>query len=160
MDTVSAPLNLIQPGDLLTYWSGDLFDWIIRIKTWHKIAHVESFVGNMQSVASRNGIGVGQFHLRTEGLNGIYRPTKGINLAKGWEYFKTVAGQGYDWFGLLAFTSFTNKGERNKQFCSEFLTNYYRECGLEPVAIQESPVEVAPFELAESPSFSLVWANP
>ncbi len=152
--------NLMQPGDLLTYGPSGIFGWIIRIKTWHPIAHVETYIGNGMSVASRDEIGVGQYPLRLEQLNGIYRPKEAFNLQKGLDWFKTVNGQKYDWFGLLCFTDLIDRGSKNKMFCSEFCTNLYREMGIEPISIHERPEEVAPFELAESPSFTRIWAAP
>ena len=124
------------PGDCLLYFGGTLIDWVIALKTWSKVSHVEIYVGEFEhngqwgkwSVASRNGIGVGLYPLRRSGLVCVRR-TKSINLEAGMKWFWSNAnGQGYDWKGLLCFELAVRQGSKTKQFCSEFANRFYKAC--------------------------------
>jgi hypothetical protein len=70
-------LRTLKPGDVLLYKPKGLFGWLIRVKTWHKIAHVECYVGDGLSVASRDGKGVGKYPLRSSELAVVCRPKPG-----------------------------------------------------------------------------------
>lgn len=128
-------LTQLQPGDNLLYRAKGVFGWVISIKTWSPIAHCECYIGQGRSVASRDGVGVGQYPLRTQDLAFILRPKLPIDLEAGLAWFKTVEGQKYDWFGLLRFawrSRFLPGDPNNKQFCSEFLTRFDRAMGIDP----------------------------
>lgn len=130
-----------QPGDCLLYRGTGFYSWLIAIKTWHDVSHVEVFVGRdktgaLSSVASRNGIGVGQYPLRLDGLIAVLRPTAPFNLADAMKAFHAkYEGQKYDWLGLLRFawrSKVVPDCDDNRQFCSEFATRFYRAGGLDP----------------------------
>lgn len=129
----------LRPGDCLLYRAKGVFGWIISIKTWSEIGHVEVFVGKGESVASRDGIGVGRFPLRLAQLAYVLRPRSDVgqtfSLPDALTWFELVKGQKYDWFGLLRFawrSQFVPGDPDNKQFCSEFATRFYRKGGLDP----------------------------
>ena len=65
----------LQAGDVLLYNSGDITDAIIRWKEGDPdTAHVEVYIGNGKSVASRNGIGVKDvYDFRPAGLVHVRR---------------------------------------------------------------------------------------
>ena len=122
-------IDQIRPGDTLLYSGTGLVDWVIRTKTWSKFSHCEFYDGSGYSLASRNGIGVNKYPVRTNGLLAVYRLRAGIpfdlNAARAW--FSTVDGQGYDWLGLLSFTSARLQGKDNgRMFCSEVMARLYR----------------------------------
>lgn len=126
----------LKPGDALLYGPKGFFGWVISIKTWHAVAHCECYIGNGQSVASRDGLGVGQYPLRTEGLIHVLRPTAPFQLFRAmlW-YVQSAKGQKYDWMGLLRFAwraRVVPEAQDNKQFCSEFLARFYRAGGMDP----------------------------
>src|SRR5690242_19153096 len=100
----------LQPGDCLLYWGNSLFEWAIALKTWSKVAHVEIYRGEAKSVASRNGIGVGKYPLRTEGLSWVLRPETVLSIGMADSWFFRVQGQKYDWLGLLCFTLAVRQG--------------------------------------------------
>src|SRR5712691_10513799 len=139
-------VNRLQPGDLMAYKPSGFFGWLIRIKTWHSVSHVETYVGNEWSIASRDGKGVDKYPVRMEGLYGIYRPIAMLDLSKGLEWFERRArGQCYDWKGILGFTTIVPGGDRTKMFCSEFCTRLYRAMGVEPFQKGEDADKIAPF---------------
>lgn len=151
----------LQFGDCLLYstkW--DLIDIIIRIKTWSVASHVEVYVGNDFSVASRNGIGVNRYPLRKDGLVAVLRPKLPLNRDAGMEYFyKKACGQGYDFKGLLCFALAVHQGSPDKQFCSEFETNFYRACQFEPFSSDVSADTIAPGTNLFSSEFTHIWKS-
>jgi hypothetical protein len=129
------PFNKTQlrAGDTMLYFSRDAVDWAIAIKTWTKLAHVEIYVGNGMSVASRNGVGVGLYPVRWPGLAVVRRSKVSPNLVAAQRWFNLTAnGQKYDWLGLLCFTLAVKQGAPDRMFCSEFWTRWMRHAGVEP----------------------------
>lgn len=124
----------LQPGDCLLYAPQNFWSYAIAIKTWNKVAHCEAYIGDGYSVASRDGIGVGKYPLRTKGLMRILSPRGPFNFSDAMAWFETVNGQKYDWLGLARFIAWGEipAGHDNKQFCSEFLTRWYRAGGMDP----------------------------
>lgn len=134
----------LQPGDCLLYKPASLFGWVIWLKTWHDISHVEVYAGNGMSYASRDGIGVGKYPLRTSQLAWILRPSKPLaNLQRGFEYADDMKGTPYGWLELLAFVGIPV--HFGGIVCSAFATELYRHAGwsLFPTDAAE---DVAPFE--------------
>lgn len=148
----------LRPGDCLLYNGKSLYSTIIAIKTWHPVSHVEIYIGAGFSVASRDGIGVGQFEYR-ESPAKVMRPAMPFDLARALRWFRGVAGQKYDWLGLLRFTW----GRRyipgslceNRMFCSEFATRFFREGGMN-VFNDEDADAIAPFQFAYDGHFKLI----
>lgn len=64
----------VKRGDILLYPPRSFFGRLIAIKTWHKIAHVEIYAGDGQSVASRDGIGVNLYPARLDDVKHVLRP--------------------------------------------------------------------------------------
>lgn len=136
-----------------------LFGYLIAIKTWHSISHCEMYIGNGRSVASRDGIGVGDYPVRYSQLAYIMRPNVPFDLDAALAKFRSVyQGQGYDWKGLLRFASRAEvhpERFRNKQFCSELLTRLCRDGHMKPDPFNGDDADaIAPFEFAESPDFT------
>ena len=159
------PRSLI-PGDVLLYGRtpflksplGWFFGLVINIKTWSRYSHVEVFVGNGISMASRDGVGVGYYPFRTEQLEKVRRPSaKDFDFKRGSKWVFSVDGQKYDWLGLLCFTYAVHSGSKTKQFCSEFATRFYRKAGLEPFNPEVDADHVAPAQFDQSAAFRTVW---
>jgi|SRR3990167_11424585 len=149
--------EILKPGDLIAYKPKGFFGWIISVKTWHRVSHVEVYVGNDYSVASRDGIGVGYYRLRTNGVYGVYRPNIPFNLEAAMDWFwKEANGQKYDWKGILGFSTIVKQGDARKQFCSEMATRFYRRGGLEPFSKDEDADKIAPFQMTITPVFDKV----
>jgi hypothetical protein len=151
---------ILQPGDAILYFRRDFFDWIIALKTWTKVAHVEIYRGAQKSYASRNGIGVDIFPLRLEGVAAVARPKQPLDWLSADKWFETEArGQPYDWLGLLCFTLARRRGERKKMFCSEFATRFYRAAGLAPFDPRWPADHVPPSFFLVSPTFDVIWSD-
>jgi hypothetical protein len=145
---------ILKPGDCLLYAPKGFFGWVISIKTWNQVAHCEVYIGNGKSVASRDGIGVGEYDLRTSELKHVMRPNQPFELRLAYDWFARKArGQGYDWLGLLRFawrSRVVPERFDNKQFCSEFAARFYRAGGLDPFNGADADA-IAPFQFAVSP---------
>lgn len=149
----------LRAGDCLLYKPKGVYGWIIAIKTWHPIAHCECYVGHGKSVASRDGIGVGRYDVRLDGLAYILRPRVPFGLAGAMDWFyRKAAGQKYDWIGLLRFawrSRVVPERFDNRQFCSEFLARFYRAGGLDPFNGEDADA-VAPSTFLLSPYFQKI----
>lgn len=148
----------LRIGDVLLYGGNGLFSRLIQIKTWSRYSHVEIYDGNGLSVASRDGIGVGRYQVRLDGLRVILRPLAKFDPTPARLWFSTVDGQPYDWFGLLSFMSAKRQGRNNwKQFCSEFAVRYLRAGGVEPFTKTTDADSIAPGEFMKSGALIVVW---
>lgn len=138
---------MIQAGDVLLYRPTGLFGRVIALKTWHMIAHVEVSLGGGESVASRDGLGVGRYPHRSADLAHVLRPVLPMDLAAALRWFRTVEGQPYGWVDLLAFIGLTADGPG--MVCSPFATEFLRAGGL-PVFRSEPARFIAPFQFLTS----------
>lgn len=156
--------TLLKPGDCLLYNSNGFWSLIIKIKTWHSVTHCECYIGDGYSIASRDGKGVNAYEYRADDLCAVLRirpeyPFK-LNSALTW-FLRAAKGQGYDWWGLLRFTWKSDycKGDKNnKQFCSEFLTRFYRNGGVDPFNGDDADA-IPPFMFMDSPVFDIIWKD-
>jgi hypothetical protein len=150
----------LKPGDCLLYGPkpGSFWGWVIARKTWHGVSHCELFIGKGKSFASRDGIGVGLYPLRSEQIAYVLRPTAWLDWAAFWKWFYTVNGQKYDWFGLLRFvyTKEGSCGNNDKQFCSEAMTRAYRALAAHVFNDKEDADAIAPANFLLSPALTIV----
>lgn len=119
---------MIQPADILLYRANSVFGRIIGIKTWSDIAHVEVSIGGGESVASRDGKGVGRYPHRSADLAHILRPVQPVDLEAALRWFRSMEGEPYGWLDLLAFVGWT--GDAKGVVCSPFATQFLRAGGL------------------------------
>jgi len=120
----------LQPGDCLVYRPTGFFGWAIATKTWHRWSHVEVVdVPGRTNVASRDGKGVECYPMRWEQVGMVLRPPSAFDFAKALAYWRSVRGQRYDFWGLMAFFRTKAAATNGRQFCSEFATNFYRAGG-------------------------------
>jgi hypothetical protein len=161
-------MRWLQPGDVLLFNRDGLYNRIIRIKTWSRVSHVEvvSFASPVVGappliVASRNSKGVAQYTIDTHGLYCVLRPRQPFDIAKAMEWFWSEAnGQGYDWIGLLSFTSAKFQGKENgKMFCSEFAARFLRSGGIDPFLGCDADA-VAPSDFLKNSAFIRIDISP
>jgi hypothetical protein len=167
--TAFAPFSLIQPGDCLLYFADcSPVDWAIALKTWNKVAHVETYVGRGLSVAARNGLTVNLYPFRQDGLAVIRRPNQPFDLDKAFAWFDVpfdpvkrngIRGQGYDWKGLLCFTLAVAQGSPDRMFCSEFCTRFYEHGGLDVFAPDYDADKIAPAQFLQTAKLTTVWKS-
>lgn len=150
----------LQPGDAILYKPTDWVGWVIAVKTWTRVSHIEVYVGEGNSVASRNGIGVGLYPARLTDMAAVLRPISSLfDIKKSMEYFAKVRGQKYDWKDLLIFGLLIKRGDRERQICSEFATNFYEAGGLRICQKEWKADRVSPSLFLFSPVFELIWRD-
>jgi hypothetical protein len=148
----------LQPGDCLLYRPNSFFGWLIAVKTFNRISHVEVYRGEHLSYASRDGVGVGLYRLRRAQLARVLRPAGPFDNAAARRWFWQEAdGQKYDWLGLLCFTLAVKQGASDRMFCSEFATRFYRAGGLEPFQPDYDADHVPPSYFLSSGAFTTIW---
>lgn len=154
-------LSLLRPGDCLLYRPHGIIGWVIAIKTWHLVAHVEVYEGDGFSLASRDGIGCNRYRLRTAELCRVLRPTGRIDMASGVAWFEKVArGQKYDFAALARFLwPGGTDTDRDRQICSSFAARFYRAAGYPLFAATEDADRIAPFQFAVTPLLDDVWSD-
>ena len=142
-------LSQLLRGDLLVFSRKGLFDWIIKIKTYNQATHCEVYIGDGFTVASRNGQGCARYPVDVNGLLCVLRPKLPFNVTKAMDSFwKNHNMRPYGWLVLCEFllpghVTLQSKGE----FCSELLTNFCREGGLELFNPSIQADKVAPSNL-------------
>lgn len=137
---------LLKPGDILLYRPVGFFGWVISIKTWHPISHVEIYDGDLKSLASRDGIGVGRYPVRLAQLAYVLRPRVALDLAAGRAWFETVKGQPYGWIDLVNFVGIPLSTDG--MVCSPFATRYLRACHWN-IFPTDSADAIAPFQFLD-----------
>lgn len=155
-----------MPGDCLLYrpqpfsrgFMGWLMGRLIAIKTWNNISHVEVYVGQGMSVASRDGLGVNRYVTRWQGMASVLRPVCQFSIIDAERWFKTVRGQKYDWKGLLCFTLAVKQGSKDRMFCSEFATRLYREAHIQVFGNYDAD-KIAPAQFLMCDEFDEIWRD-
>lgn len=147
---------ILKSGDVLLYGPSSTFGWLIALKTWHTYSHVEVYIGNSQSVASRDGEGVNLYSVRTDHLRAVCRPRAPFNLDAALRYFGSVKGQPYGWWDLARFLGAPVNGPG--MVCSGFATEFVRAGGLDPFNGEDSTA-IAPFQFAVSPLYAVLPAT-
>lgn len=159
---VTETIPVLQPGDHLLYGvkPRDLFGWVTRIKTWSPAVHIELYVGDYVSVASRNGEGVNKYPVRMEQLIGVLRPRVPIDLAKGLQWFSqsNVQGKPYGWLELLHFVGLKVKSPG--WICSQFVALFDEACGFLPFNPEYYEGSVDPGDFFLSPLLEWHWVQP
>lgn len=152
--------RILTPGDVLLYRPTGFFGKLIALKTWSDVSHVEVYIGDGRSVASRDGKGVGNYPFRDTELMYVLRPQAHFNLARAMNWFKTVDGQGYDWLGLLVFENLRRTGRSDKMWCSNFAARFMR-AGLPAdfhlFGTNLDADKVAPSTFLSSPNLTVFW---
>jgi hypothetical protein len=148
----------LKAGDLLLYSGSGFFSRLIKIKTWSSISHVEIAAGDGTAWASRDGVGVGRYPMRTDGLRAILRPKGRLSLKRAELWHATVDGQAYDWLGLLRFFT-VGKQSQTKSFCSEYACRWYRASGIEPFSKDYDADLVSPGMFLSSSRFTTTWRD-
>lgn len=134
----------LEPGDVLLYRPVGIFGLAIAVKTWHRIAHIEIYVGNGQSVASRDGLGTGVYPLRLSQLAVVCRPLVPLDVTGALDRFKQKPHRPYGWLDLVQFIGVDV--DSGGIVCSPFGDEFIRDEGLIDFLNCEEKAKVAPFE--------------
>lgn len=148
----------LKPGDVLLYRPKGIFGYLIRVKTWHRISHVEVYLGSGLSSASRDGQGVNLYPLRLSELAYVLRPKPGLQFdaIRAHDFTANHAGTPYGWADLLDFAGFhvDTKGV----VCSPWAAMVLRDNGW-PIFDGEPPNLIAPFQFKTSELLYIQWSD-
>jgi len=139
----------LKAGDALLYRGKGLYGWLIRLKTWHPIGHVEVYLGLGLSTAARDKIGVGLYPVRESELAYVWRPHVAFNAPRALDYATKHKGEPYGWLDLLAFIGLKTDGKGI--VCSPYATDVHRAGGVDPFN-GEASRDIAPFQWLTSPA--------
>lgn len=150
---------VLKPGDCLLYrntWS--FIGWVIRVKTWSPVNHVEVYIGDGHVISARS-TGTRIYPVTFDNLYEVRRPTETVDLSAAMKWFMEVAnGQGYDWLGLLRFVQL-GKPSLIKQFCSELATRWFRKGKVELFTAETDADKVSPGMLRTTIKLPLYWSE-
>jgi len=150
--------RLLQPGDCILYRPVDVFDWAVAVKTWTRVSHVEVFIGQHTSVASRNGKGVGMYPVRLHDVAAVRRPGPGFDLERAMRWFDACAeGQKYGWRTLLTFIFLNSSPIEGHMICSEFAAEFYKAGGLPLFASDWPSYRTPPSLEVATPQLTTIW---
>jgi hypothetical protein len=152
-----------------------LVDWVIAVKTYCMIGHVEvvwtplpsSAAPRAWDVVAARSKGVYQYPFRRAGLKRILRHRDPINFPKAQEWFEANAkGKKYNWLGLGSFDwpgdnqlPLWSKWEKDRWFCSELGCDLLRAAGCRPFADGWPSIKVPPALFVTSPNLDLIWSS-
>ena len=154
--TLSDLLALVRPGDALLYRGSGFIPWLIRVKTWSPVSHIEVVVSPFETIAARES-GSAVYPISAEKLYEVWRPKLPIDVPDGMAWFmRSANGQKYDLWGLFRFFTI-GKQSTSKQFCSELATRFYRAAGLEPFTPETDADLVSPGMFRTSSRLARIW---
>lgn len=157
------PLDQLRAGDCLLYRPTGWVGWLIALKTWHRVAHVEIYDSDGSALASRDGIGVNRYTVRVGELCRILRPTDPARLdwPKAVAWFERCArGQRYDFKALLRYLvpGYVDP-DLDRMICSALAVRLYRAGGYPVFAPGEDADRIAPAQFLLSPTLTEVWSD-
>lgn len=160
-----AGLPVLIPGDVMLYRPKGIVGWLIASRTFSNWAHVEVYIGGGESLASRDGIGVGRYPVRWEQLGKVLRPRGHFHRRRAlWWFNKHAKGQGYDYLAIVRFLlphCIKRDLDRERQICSAFVVRLLRRAGVQFVAKDVDADMVAPSTLAvvPDPPAEVIWTD-
>ena len=130
-------------GDTLLYNKQSIVNDLIDLKTGDDVAHVEGYVGDGMSVASRNGIGVNIYPFRADGLKMVRRLAVPFDKERADQWFNSgIKGQPYNWAALGEFFNLSIDGQGF--ICSVFWAWYLWHGGVYLFAPEYSLEKISP----------------
>lgn len=153
----------LQGGDVLLYAPTDWVGWLIAIKTWTMLSHVEVYAGAGKVIAARPR-GVDFYTERLDySLRYIRRPVIGpgmqFDLKGGLAAVHGMLGKPYEVAGLLRFYLPWHNRHKATRICSSVATVFLRGGGCEPFNPELNPDDVSPAQLWQTPELTTIWSR-
>lgn len=151
----------LQPGDILLYSPTDWIGWIIAVKTWTALSHVECYLGNGKVFAARpEGVRIFKERIDTS-LRYVRRPVLGpgqqFDLAGAMASVSDMMGKDYQESGLFRFYKPWHTRHQATRICSSAATVWLRGGGCEPFNPTVTADDVAPSMLLQTNDLLTVW---
>ena len=123
-------------------------DWLDKLIAWWtkgKYSHVEIVINEyMYSTSPRDKEVRKKEHI-VDNVSWDYVEIDLPEIKNGFEFFRQVEGEPYDWFGILGFVlPFQDRTDR--WFCSEFVSNFLKVSGCKKLFKYE-PSKISPNKL-------------
>ena len=153
-----SPIKLpddLLPGDVLLYSHTSLMSWLIRIKTWSQISHVEVYWGAGKAAASRDGHGVNIYPFDAT-VAVVLRPKVAFNKEQADAWLQGEIGKPYGWLDLLRFITIKVPDEHG-YICSQFADLLERAGGVLAFSYKFDAGAVAPGEFLESAALDEIY---
>lgn len=152
---MSNPLPTLQPGDIMLYAGSGFVDWAIKLRTWSDVDHIEVYLGNQQSTASRNGIGVNTYPFRRDGLKYVRRPLGIFDLDAATKYADAMKGTpyGYGDLGRFYLLNIPTKGV----ICSQYGDLLFDAAGTVLFAEDYPAGSISPRDYRVTPLAKTIW---
>lgn len=149
----------LKPGDCLVYRPSNWIGKAIAIKSWLPYSHVEIVVDEKTAIGARPD-GCNYYPIRLdEYLAVVMRPyASAFDFELGKKWFELEAkGHPYDVWGLFRFYMI-GKGAKDKWFCSELATKFYREANIAGLFHRQEDALVPPgWFVTMADGFAEVW---
>lgn len=126
----------LLPGDVILYSPTDWIGWLIALKTWVALSHIEVYLGRGKVVAARPQ-GVDVYDPRIDdSLRYVRRPVIGagvqFNADAALESIKYMLGKPYQVSGLFKFYAPWHHRHKATRICSSVATVFLRGGGCQP----------------------------
>lgn len=136
--------------------------WIIAIKTWTLLSHVECYEGRGRVIAARLE-GVNVYEQRIDKyLSFVRRPVmdgRQFDVSGAWAAVQKYIGTPYD---IGAFEGFINpwcKHRHASRVCSTIAAMWLRGGGCEPFNPDMSANDASPAQFWQTPMLSTIWSR-
>lgn len=150
----------LLPLDVLLFARKSVFGDLIEHASKTPFTHVETYLGDGKTAASRDGKGVATYELDLEGIAVVLRPKEAGDLSKLLAYHTTTFGLPYAWKGLFdAFVKLDWNDNEKGMWCSEKTTHDQRAAGLTPFAPDVPATMISPGDFFKSPAYVHVWVK-
>jgi hypothetical protein len=140
----------------MLFAGSSLFSFVIKVKTFSPVSHVEVALNPNYALACRDGLGTDLYPLRLRGLYAVRRPTTPMDWGAAMAWFGTVKGQPYSYWQAMRFFRL-GKENVTKTMCSPFATRLYRKGGFHPFAGKYDASLVSPGMFLSAVPFEDVW---
>jgi hypothetical protein len=154
---------ILKVGDVLFYTPSDLVGYIIGIKTWTWLSHVEVYIGGGKAIGARLK-GVNIYDLRVDKhLVYVRRPVMNghgeFDPMKALGAVASTLGTPYD---IGSFEAFFNPWSRNRhsaRICSTNVAAYLKGGGCEVFNPDLDPDDISPAQLWQTPHLKTIWTR-
>lgn len=158
MKSVSDLFPPLLPGDILLYNGSGFVDWAIKFRTWSDVAHVEIYLDDGFSTASRFGSGVDIYPLRLDGLQYVRRPVIHFDLAAARKFASLMHGMSYGYTDLGRF--YLLNLPTGGLICSQYGDLLLRAAGVMAFAEDYPAGTVSPRDFRVTSLAKTVWHRP
>lgn len=147
-----------MPGDVVLHRPSSIKGWMVAVKTYTHISHLEVYIGEGKSISARYPTGVHVYPFLNEHIAYILRPDGPLDIPAGLRWFYSEAdGQKFDFWGQMVFFLAARHGAHDRMWCSELGVRFLRHCGHHPFARWWDADRTPPSLFLASPHFDMVW---